>query len=353
MAARLSVLLGLRVPGGAAVCCWRISASHLKTWLKPTGTPRLLSTLPPPPPRQQDESSKRGPVTWKSLALTVALGGALMAGMKYLKKEKEEKIEKEKSRSMGKPLLGGPFSLIDHTGSPKSEQHFLGQWVLLYFGFTHCPDICPEEIEKMMEVVENIDAMKGVPNLTPLFITVDPARDNPEAVAKYIKEFSPKLIGLTGSVEQIAEVAKAYRVYFSTGPKDEDSDYIEDFPEKQQAHYHQGLLGDPEGTHKGTVAMAASVVGDDDMGEVILYNVHSHNGTLALVCAFSCRPIATHAKAYTRVEYADPRVILVIWNPLYQQQEPRRKHSGKQDDVCRRALFPFAGFIRADATRLR
>ncbi|KAG8536270.1 hypothetical protein GDO81_026778, partial [Engystomops pustulosus] len=149
-----------------------------------------------------------------------------MAGMKYVKKEKEEKIEQEKQRSLGKPLLGGPFSLIDHNGLPKTDQHFLGQWVLLYFGFTHCPDICPEEIEKMIQVVDEIDALKGVPNLTPVFITVDPERDDKDAVAKYIKEFSPKLVGLTGTAGQIEKVAKAYRVYFSPGPKDDDSDYI-------------------------------------------------------------------------------------------------------------------------------
>lgn len=198
------------------------------TWQSGACSGRFLSTLPPPPPGYKQNESKPGPVSWKSLAITVAVGGALMAGMKYVKKEKEEKIEQEKIRSMGKPLLGGPFSLIDHNGLPKTDQHFLGQWVLLYFGFTHCPDICPEEIEKMIEVVDEIDALKEVPNLIPLFITVDPERDNKEAVAKYIKEFSPKLVGLTGTTGQIEKVAKAYRVYFSPGPKDDDSDYIVD-----------------------------------------------------------------------------------------------------------------------------
>ncbi|XP_073463293.1 protein SCO1 homolog, mitochondrial [Aquarana catesbeiana] len=259
MAARLSVVLRAWGAGGGAVCCWRISTNHLKTWPKPPGNPRLLSTLPPPPPRHGGEPSKFGPVTWKSLAITVALGGVVLAGMKYLKKEKEEKIEKERTRSMGKPLLGGPFSLIDHTGLPKTDQHFLGQWVLLYFGFTHCPDICPEEIEKMIEVVDEIDAMKGVPNLTPLFITIDPDRDNPEAVANYIKEFSPKLIGLTGTSEQISQVAKAYRVYFSPGPKDEDSDYIVDHTIVMYLLAPDGSFVDYYGQNKNNRDIAGSI----------------------------------------------------------------------------------------------
>uniref|UniRef100_A0A4X2L0S7 Synthesis of cytochrome C oxidase 1 n=2 Tax=Vombatus ursinus TaxID=29139 RepID=A0A4X2L0S7_VOMUR len=191
---------------------------------------RPFSTAGPLPRGTKGQSGPRapGPVSWKSLAFTFAVGGALLAGMKYFKKEKAEKLEKERKRTIGKPLLGGPFSLVDHNGEPKTDKDYLGQWILIYFGFTHCPDICPEELEKMIAVVDEIDSIPTLPNLKPLFITIDPERDNREAVARYVKEFSPKLIGLTGSPEEIDQVARAYRVYYSPGPKDEDEDYIVD-----------------------------------------------------------------------------------------------------------------------------
>ncbi|XP_029998171.1 protein SCO1 homolog, mitochondrial [Sphaeramia orbicularis] len=207
-----------------------VNVSHWRTcrttqWLNQQST-RNYSSLPPPP--SGGKAKKSGPVTWKSLAITFAIGGTLLGGMKYLKKEKEEAIEKEKNRSIGRPALGGPFSLIDHNNKPAKSEDFLGQWVLLYFGFTHCPDICPDELEKMIEVVDEIDNIKSLPNLTPILITIDPDRDTPEAMATYVKEFSPKLIGLTGTTEQVEAVSRSYRVYYSQGPKDEDNDYIVD-----------------------------------------------------------------------------------------------------------------------------
>lgn len=65
-------------------------------------------------------------------------------------------LEKERNKSIGKPQLGGPFALTDHNNKPSKSEDFLGQWLLIYFGFTHCPDICPDELEKMIEVVEQI-----------------------------------------------------------------------------------------------------------------------------------------------------------------------------------------------------
>uniref|UniRef100_A0A8C8BEB3 Synthesis of cytochrome C oxidase 1 n=1 Tax=Otus sunia TaxID=257818 RepID=A0A8C8BEB3_9STRI len=168
-------------------------------------------------------------------------------------------LEKERNRGIGKPLLGGPFSLVNHEGQPKTSKDYIGQWVLIYFGFTHCPDVCPDELEKMIEVVDEIDRIPSLPNLTPLFITIDPERDNEEAIARYVKEFSPKLIGLTGTRAQIDQVAKAYRVYYSEGPKDEDNDYIVDHTIIMYLLGPDGDFVDYYGQNKRSTEISASI----------------------------------------------------------------------------------------------
>lgn len=175
-------------------------------------------------------SSRRGPVTWLSLALTALAGGGLLFYVRHIKEEKEREKEKAKKRSIGKVALGGPFSLTDQNGKAVTDKDFLGKWILLYFGFTHCPDICPDELEKMAKAIDIVDQNKEKlgTELQPLFITVDPSRDDIEAVRAYVKEFHPRLLGLTGTAEQIYQVCKAYRVYYSAGPADEDNDYIVD-----------------------------------------------------------------------------------------------------------------------------
>lgn len=175
-----------------------------------------------------DGTAGKGPITWKTLAVTAAVGGIFLGTMLRAKREKELNREKERTRSLGRAALGGEWELTSHEGKSVKSTDYHGSWVLLYFGFTHCPDICPDELEKMVKTVDAVDEDKSIPNVHPLFISVDPERDNVEAMKQYVKEFSPKLVGLTGTVEQVAEAARAYRVYFSMGPKDEDNDYIVD-----------------------------------------------------------------------------------------------------------------------------
>ena len=100
----------------------------------------------------------------------------------------------------------------------------------VYFGFTHCPDICPDELDKMAEIIDRVkEATKGENIFLPVFITCDPARDTPQVLREYLKEFHPDIIGLTGTYEQVKHVCKQYRVYFST-PKDvkPGEDYLVD-----------------------------------------------------------------------------------------------------------------------------
>jgi protein SCO1/2 len=158
-----------------------------------------------------------------------------------LRTEKEESLKRQRKQAVGKMAIGGPFELIDHNGAITKSSDFLGQWLFIYFGFTHCPDICPEEIDKMIRAVDLIEKVQiKEAHIKPLFITVDPDRDDVKTTAKYVKDFSPKLLGLTGNKKQIEEVCRSYRVYLSEGPKDEDNDYIVD-------HTVIMYLVDPEG----------------------------------------------------------------------------------------------------------
>ena len=115
-------------------------------------------------------------------------------------------------RSTGVPNIGGPFSLVDHTGKAVTEADFAGGKTLVYFGFTFCPDVCPTALQVMAvaldELGEDADAF------TPVFVTVDPERDDVETMAAYVNHFGDNFVGLTGTPEQIAAAAKAYKVYF-------------------------------------------------------------------------------------------------------------------------------------------
>ncbi|KAI9007747.1 SCO1/SenC-domain-containing protein [Hyaloraphidium curvatum] len=133
----------------------------------------------------------------------------------------------------GKPLVGGPFSLVDQDGVPRTDLDFRGRWMFVYFGFTHCPDVCPEELERMARVIDNLEKSPEVgPNvLAPIFISCDPKRDSVEAVRMYVKDFHPKLVGLTGTYDQVKSAAKMYRLYFSAPPRaldDDETDYLVD-----------------------------------------------------------------------------------------------------------------------------
>ncbi len=116
------------------------------------------------------------------------------------------------SVSVGKALVGGPFTLTDHTGRRVTEKDFRGRYMLVLFGFTYCPDICPSGLQVMSAALEQLGTKAD--RIVPVFVSVDHERDTPEQLALYIKSFHPRLIGLSGSAEEVAAAAKAYRVYF-------------------------------------------------------------------------------------------------------------------------------------------
>ncbi|KAK4731088.1 hypothetical protein R3W88_024076 [Solanum pinnatisectum] len=180
---------------------------------------------------EQGKSVRGSPVSWMSFFLLVCTGAGLVF---YYDREKKRHIEDitnastsvKQGPSIGKAAIGGPFSLIDHNGKPVTEKDFFGKWTVVYFGFTHCPDICPDELQKLAAAVDKIKETSGI-EIVPVFISVDPERDTVEQVGEYVKEFHPNLIGLTGSPEEIKKTARAYRVYYMK-TEEEGSDYLVD-----------------------------------------------------------------------------------------------------------------------------
>ncbi|XP_022767764.1 protein SCO1 homolog 1, mitochondrial-like isoform X2 [Durio zibethinus] len=172
-----------------------------------------------------------GPVSWLSFLLLLATGIGIILYYDKVKKRHIEEISNaskavKEGPSAGKAAIGGPFSLINHDGKRVTEKDFLGKWTLVYFGFTHCPDICPDELQKLAAAIDKIKEKAGI-EIVPVFISVDPERDTPEQVHEYVKEFHPKLVGLTGNSDEIKKVARAYRVYYMK-TEEEDSDYLVD-----------------------------------------------------------------------------------------------------------------------------
>jgi len=122
--------------------------------------------------------------------------------------------------------LGGPFRLVDQDGKAVTDASYAGKFMLIYFGFTFCPDVCPTELQAMATAVDDLGSPGEM--VQPILISVDPERDKPAQLKDYVAAFHPRLVGLTGSGEEIAAAAKAYRVYYAKGPADADGNYVMD-----------------------------------------------------------------------------------------------------------------------------
>lgn len=119
--------------------------------------------------------------------------------------------------------IGGAFTLKDQTGKIRTDADFRGQLMLVYFGFTYCPDICPTDLQAISLAMDQLGA--DAAKVQPLFVTLDPERDTAEHLAQYVPLFHPRLLGLTGSPSDVAKAADAYRVFYKrvkTGDKPDD-----------------------------------------------------------------------------------------------------------------------------------
>jgi len=171
----------------------------------------------------------------------VVCGGALT----YFSIQKDKKLQEQtaKVETTGKAAIGGEWTLVKSDGTPVSDVNYKGQFSLLYFGFTYCPDICPNELVKIGKIVEELDQrlrgsglstqMDADPrkySLKPVFISVDPARDSLSQLSHYAKDFHASIDWLTGTMDQIADITRAFRVYFSKANQHEDDeeDYLLD-----------------------------------------------------------------------------------------------------------------------------
>lgn len=127
----------------------------------------------------------------------------------------------------GTALIGGPFSLVDHTGKRVSEKDFAGKYMLIFFGYTFCPDFCPGELQVISAALDRLGP--DAERITPVFVTIDPERDTVAVMKDYVSNFHPRMVGLTGTPEEIAAMAKAWRVYYGR-PKGEEgkTDYLMD-----------------------------------------------------------------------------------------------------------------------------
>ncbi|MCW0196897.1 SCO family protein [Sphingopyxis sp.] len=138
--------------------------------------------------------------------------------------------------------IGGPFTLTDQDGKTVRDTDFAGKYRLVYFGYSYCPDICPVDLQKLMRglsAFEKSDPARGA-RVAPMFITVDPERDTPAALKAFVSRYHPRLLGLTGTPEQIAVVAKAYVVTYNKVPGSAPDRYL-------MAHSQLAFLMDPQG----------------------------------------------------------------------------------------------------------
>ncbi len=163
--------------------------------------------------------------------VTVAVAAIFFAAILYVFLEGQNHSstsqKQEPSSIENTASIGGPFILTSHLGETITDRSWPDQFLLIFFGFTHCPDVCPTELAKMKMAFEALP-QKIQDKIQPLFITIDPARDDQDTLGAYVGLYHDKLVGLTGTQEQIDAVVNAYRVYAQAQAPDENGYYVVD-----------------------------------------------------------------------------------------------------------------------------
>jgi len=163
--------------------------------------------------------SQTMPKILKYLAIAVAVGVVALGGRYLMLGGGSEQAA----------AIGGPFELVNGQGETVTDQDFRGTYMLIYFGYTYCPDVCPTALQTVARAMQMIpeDAAEKV---TPVFISVDPDRDSPEHVGRYVDAFHDRMVGLTGSPEQVKAAADAYKVYYAKVDQEgaDDDTYLMD-----------------------------------------------------------------------------------------------------------------------------
>ena len=178
----------------------------------------------------------------------VLLGGLVILGAGALLALAHRDTPRGAAGTLLASAIGGPFSLVDQNGKTVTDADLKGKWSLVYFGYTHCPDACPTALNDIAIALDQLGPKREA--VRSVFITVDPERETPEVLKEYVTSFDAQILALSGSAEEIARAAKAYRVYYAKHPEP-GGDYSMD-------HSSVIYVMDPEGrftasfTHQNT-----------------------------------------------------------------------------------------------------
>ncbi len=167
------------------------------------------------------------PAKYIPLMIALFLLGGVSAMSLYASQQERLNGEQRETQRV-QALIGGSFEMVDHNGKTVTDKTYLGSYLLVYFGFTYCPDICPTELQVMTEALNMLPA-KQAAKVKILLVSIDPERDTPKQLASYVSNFHDNTVGLTGSLAQVKKMARTYRAYYKkVKDKDNPDDYTMD-----------------------------------------------------------------------------------------------------------------------------